>query len=259
MKYCLSARQPDTILKKADEIKIDMRDFRAIPEFLEKYPNKTLILEMKNDIPEDFSWDMIKTYSEISDFYCAASNIDQIQECKFRGIKFYYKFAINSFYELKALKDLGASYILITSPLIFNLEKVKEYEIPIRVTPNLAYEPYLPHADGIIGGWIRPEDIKIYGKYIDTFEFYAEELKKESALYHIYAENGYWHGNLNLLIDNLNCDFNNDILFDADNFAKRRISCDQKCTKGSLCHYCYEQLDEKYIRLYLDYKKKFDL
>ena len=32
MKYCLSARQPDSVLKKADEIKIELRDYRAIPE-----------------------------------------------------------------------------------------------------------------------------------------------------------------------------------------------------------------------------------
>ena len=45
MKYCLSARQQDSLLKKADEIKIELRDFRAIPEYIEKFPDKTLILE----------------------------------------------------------------------------------------------------------------------------------------------------------------------------------------------------------------------
>ena len=54
VKYCLSARQPDSVLKKADEIKIELRDFRAIPEYIEKFPDKTLILEFVNDCIEIF-------------------------------------------------------------------------------------------------------------------------------------------------------------------------------------------------------------
>ena len=37
MKYCLSARQQDSLLKKADEIKIELRDFRALPDYIDKY------------------------------------------------------------------------------------------------------------------------------------------------------------------------------------------------------------------------------
>ena len=59
MKYCLSARQPDSVLKKADEIKIELRDFKAIPDYVEKYADKTLILEFENMIPEEFNWELI--------------------------------------------------------------------------------------------------------------------------------------------------------------------------------------------------------
>ena len=96
----------------------------------------------------------------------------------------------------------------------------------MRAIPNLAYEPYLSHENGICGGWIRPEDTEVYGQYISVFEFYAPKmLEKESTLYHIYAENKKWPGNLNLLIDNLNYDFNNNALYDEDNFALRRMNC----------------------------------
>jgi multidrug efflux pump subunit AcrB len=62
---------------------------------------------------------------------------------------------------------------------------------------------------------------------IDTFEFYAPKaLDKEVAIYKVYAENKAWPGNLNLLIDNLNFDFDNRLLYDVENFAERRISCD---------------------------------
>ena len=202
MKYCLSARQPKSVLEKADEIKIELRDFKAIPDYIDNFSTKTLILEMENELPEKFSWQTIEMYSKKHEnFYCAVSNKNQITECKVRNIKFYYKYSVTSFYELDALKNLGASYVLIGVPLIFDLNNVARYEIPIRAIPNLAYEPYLEHENGICGGWIRPEDTKAYEKYIDVFEFYAPKmLEKEETLYHVYAENGYWPSNLNLLI-----------------------------------------------------------
>ena len=245
MKYCLSARQPHTILKKADEIKIELRDYRAIPDYIERYPDKTLILEFTNTIPEDFDWEVIAAYVDKmnGNFYCALSDLSIAPECYLRGIKFYYKYPTTSLFELKGLKELGVSYVLIGIPLIFNLKAVKSYGIPIRAIPNLAYEPYMEHKDGIIGGWIRPEDTDAYGEFIDVFEFYAPKaLEKEAAIFKVYAENKAWPGNLNLLIDYLNFDFDNRLLYDADGFAKRRMTCQQKCLSGKVCHYCDDQL-----------------
>lgn len=133
---------------------------------------------------------------------------------------------VTSFYELQALKELEVSYVLIGAPLIFNLDAVKNTNIPIRAIPHIAYEPYLPHKNGICGGWIRPEDVSAYEKYITVFEFRASKnLEKEATLYHIYGERGTWDGNLNLLIDNLNFNFDNRALYDEENFAIRRMNC----------------------------------
>ena len=83
MKYCLSARQPKTILKKADEIKIELRDFKAIPEYIEDYPDKTLILEFVNELPEDFNWEEIQAYADKmnGNFICALSDLSLNLEC----------------------------------------------------------------------------------------------------------------------------------------------------------------------------------
>ena len=83
MKYCLSARQPDSILKKADEIKIELRDYGAIPDYIDKYPDKALILEFINELPKDFNWDEIQAYSEKmnGNFYCALSDLSLVSEC----------------------------------------------------------------------------------------------------------------------------------------------------------------------------------
>ncbi len=44
MKFCLSSRQSEAYLQKADEIRVDFRDRNIIPELAEKYPDKTIIL-----------------------------------------------------------------------------------------------------------------------------------------------------------------------------------------------------------------------
>ena len=256
MKYCLSARQTDSILKKADEIKIELRDFRAIPDYIEKFPDKTLILEMENDLPEKFSWDFIESCSKKAfDFYCAASNKNQMIECNLRNIKFYYKYSVTSFYELEGLKEMGVSQVLIGIPLIFDLKSVSRYGLNLRAIPNIAYEPYVTHQNGICGQWIRPEDTDKYGEYISTFEFYAPKmLDKEATLYHIYAENKMWPGNLNLLIDFLDIDFNNQALFDEENFAERRMTCKQRCMSNKSCHYCVDQI--KFVDTIFKYRDK---
>lgn len=256
MKYCLSARQSDSFLSKANEIKIELRDFKAIPDYIEKFSTKTLILDMNDNLPEKFSWDLIEMYSnKFEEFYCAVGNKYQMNECRSRGIKFYYRYQVTTYYELEALKEMGVCQLLIGIPLIFDLENVSKYQLPLRVIPNIAYEPYLVHNDGICGQWIRPEDVEKYEKYISTFEFYAPKmLEKEQTLFHIYAENKTWPGNLNLLIDFLGVDINNQALYDEENFAERRMNCKQRCVSGKTCHYCFEQV--KFIDTIMKYRNK---
>ena len=79
--------------------------------------------------------------------------------------------------------------------------------------------------------------------------------EKESTLYHVYAEQKTWPGNLNLIIDELNCDFDNRLIYDEDNFAIRRMNCQQKCKSFGSCHYCVEQFQfPKTLKLYKQYK-----
>lgn len=236
-----------------------MRDFRAIPEYIEKYPDKALILELENELPKDFDWEVIKAYTEKlnGNFYCAVSNFTQIVDCEKAGTKYYYRYPANSLFEVNTFVGYGVSYILVGTPLMFNLKNVAKYSIPLRFMPNLAYEPYLYRKDGIIGGWVRPEDMDTYGKYLAVAEFYApKSLDQESALFHVYAENKTWPGNLNLLIEGLNINFDNRILYDADNFAIRRMECKQKCLNGKTCHYCEDQIlfVPKVLKKYSDYK-----
>ena len=79
-------------------------------------------------------------------------------------------------------------------------------------------------------------------------------LEKEATLYHVYAENGKWPGNLNLLIDFLNTDINNNALYDEEGFAEKRMSCKQRCMSNGTCHYCTDQV--KFIDTIYKYRKQ---
>ena len=46
MKYCVSSRQPISVLRNADEIKVEYRDRQKMLDFIEDLPDKTYILEI---------------------------------------------------------------------------------------------------------------------------------------------------------------------------------------------------------------------
>ena len=46
MKFCLRNRQESIYLMKADEIKVDFRDRRSIPDLIEKYPEFQLFIQV---------------------------------------------------------------------------------------------------------------------------------------------------------------------------------------------------------------------
>jgi len=102
---------------------------------------------------------------------------------------------------------------------------------------NKCMNGYMKRRDGVCGPYIRPEDIDTYAEFIEHFEFDADNsLQKEHTLYHVYAENKNWPGNLNLLLTYLNMDVDNrgfEVIpveeGDTKIFAHRRVNCGQRC------------------------------
>lgn len=257
MKYCLTSNQDNLTLSKADEIKLNSKDQLYLPILIEKFPNKNIIIEVKDKdfLLENFLLNNIK---DLRKLIIACDNYEQINICKNYNVKFYYKYSVTSFYELEALKDLGVCYILVGIPLIFDLKNVASYGIPLRAIPNIAYEPYLPHKDGICGQWIRPEDVEKYEKYINILEFYINgdnKIQKEATLFKIYAEDKNWPGNLSIIIDFLNYNVDNRLFYDENNLAERRMNCQMKCkTRPGACRYCENQF--KFEKILKNYTKE---
>lgn len=243
MKVCLSSQCSSAYLQKADEIKIKLKNRNRIIDYLEKYPEATIILSVR-ETPEDteVDWDEIKRIQILckDNFLFAVVNAYQVECCFRNNINYYLDRPINNYEDIYWLKKMNAKYILIEAPLFFDLKNVKEMcgdACALRICPNVAYYANgVPKENGLTGSWIRPEDIDSYNEFIDTIEFEDCGTRKEEALFRIYMEDKRWPSDLDLLITNLNKTFSNE--FAPGNFATMRQNCRQKCFSGSNCNFC---------------------
>lgn len=256
MKFCISSRQEKEYLLKADQIKVEYRDRDIIYDYIELYPNKTIILHLPK---EEVDLELIKSFSEKIDLICSLDNLYYAYKLKELNIKFFYSYPVSSYFELQGLKELGVCYAYIGMPLFFDLPNVIKIGVPLRAVPNVAYEAYIPRDSGICGQWIRPEDVEIYEKYIDVFEFHTEGLPQERALYRIYAEQKHWPGEMGDIITNFGeSDCLNRLVY--EDIAQIRISCKQKCQAGHPCDLCRKSVKfGDLVRRYAEAKKEKDL
>lgn len=241
MKYCLNSRQEHSYLQKADEIKVEFRDKNSILDLIEKYPDKTIIVMCYNDYT--INWNevyMWKTVSQNRIIMCLSSVVDA-NECRERNIPFYMGYPVKTFYELNALKDYGVCYVRLAEPLFFEMDKVKNVGIPVRVVPNVTYIDGVPRKDGVCGTWLRPEDIELYEEYVSVCEFEDCNEEKEQALFRIYAEQHKWPGTMSLLFTNFNHEGTNRMILPE--VAQKRLNCGQRCQSGGACKICYRAVD----------------
>ena len=252
MKYSLSCQHTLAALRQqADEIKIEYKDIQRIRDFATEDWNgtKDIVIEISNS--DEVDWSRLVVYQEVLNITiaCPVSIFPQARENNFT---YYWAYPVSTYYELRGLIDFGVSQILIEAPLTHDLVNLKlTTSLPIRMCANRCYNDYMPHANGIVGSYIRPEDISVYEQYVSTIEFDYSELSQELTLQKIYKK-GIWNGNLNLLINKLNYDIDNrgfelapTFLMDDDEtvtdklFAERRISCAQKCQRfPHSCNFC---------------------
>ena len=242
MKVCLHNSNTIEYLQKANEIKVPYYDHKALSDYFEKYPNADIILDLNIiygfDETDEQAWDEIRINQVLSQGHliCCVESLKQINKCKELNLKFYYGYPINSFYELHSLVDLGVCYVRLAPPLSHQLEEVSKFGVPIRAIPNVCYQNYLPHKNGIHGQWIRPEDLKIYEKYISVIEFEDCDQAKEQALYRIYIEDKEWPGDFDMLYTNFNYKGVNRLL--DNELGKIRMNCGQRCEMNNSCQLC---------------------
>lgn len=237
MLYCLSARQTKEYLAKANEIKVDYRDHEMILDLIKDYPAANIIISCKPDNLIDF--EKLGQYKKLTEQriiaeVASAKDFDQAAKV---GLEYYLGYPVTSFFELYALKDMGVCYVRLDNELFFQLDKVKNCGVPVRAVPNVAYIDGLRRENGILGTWIRPEDLEtIYGEYITAVEFEDSDRQKEQAMFRIYAEQKEWRGPFETLITNFNADGVNRMI--QSEVSKIRTTCAQRCLKTNTCNIC---------------------
>ena len=244
MKYCVSGRQPYSVLKLADEISVLYNDKDRINDFVEKLTDKSVILQLPPHEEKEFA--LWKMYDEKFNggFYVAIHDLNDAMVLYENDIKWYWPYPITSFYELQMVLAAGPSQIVLGAPLSFSLSVVNNLApvVKKRMVVNKAKPNYVPAVgrfEALVGQWVRPEDVAAYEPYIDVMEFDISgdnRLKKEETLLHIYKDNKFWPGDLGLIIDDLNIHVDNRAI--PDEFGERRINCEQKCERGGSCHFC---------------------
>jgi hypothetical protein len=259
MKFSLHLRTSSAqYLKKADEIVVEYRDRRAIPDYAKKYPNACIALEVTPDTQWDF--DEIKDYFILAReklILCLPDMRDErIALLKEAGIPFFWGYTITTFEELKALIAVGASQVRIGAPLFFQCDKLKKFDITKRVCANIANEGYLPYFDGVIGSWLRPEDVETYSDTFDIIEFADCKEHKEEALYRIYAEQKHWPGRVDMIISNIDTEAYNRMI--PTEFAEARKNCGQRCVSGGACRICYRLLHLANPELIREYQEAME-
>lgn len=236
MKYCMSGRQPFSVLKKADEIKVQFKDYQRILDFIEKIPDKTVIL----DVPKGETIDVnfCQMVHEKMNFVIAVEDLYYANIVRDCGFKWYWSYPVTSYYELNTIAAMNPEYILLGPPLCFDLEAVrKKTNAILRLIANVADVGYLPRENGIYGPWIRPEDVELYEEYVSVLEFRETDLSKEQTLLHIYQDNKMWPGNLNLLLMGFGVNVDNRAL--PEEIGSLRMKCGQRCMSRGTCNFCY--------------------
>lgn len=97
MKFCVSNRQSDTVLKKANEISVPFKDQDTIPDLALKNPGADIILRISADDVDEIDWDKFKKLSrELPIIFCT-EDITIDKKCKINNIPFYWAFPITSY------------------------------------------------------------------------------------------------------------------------------------------------------------------
>jgi len=157
------------------------------------------------------------------------------------GLKWFWKYPIQTYYDLEGLIELGASQVLVDAPLFFDLEKVNSCGIKVRVIPNQCYQSYIPRANGITGCWILPQHMYLYEKLIYMIEFTYINNIQLNRLIEVYKNDKKWIEDCAVLFKY----FDTHIMGGAipEDIAQARLNCKQKCATNGRCRLCERSIE----------------
>lgn len=157
-------------MRKCDEINVEYNDRNIIPTLVEQYPDKWI--KVNTHLVHNIDWKSIDTYNKLTQgkFIISLAFPEGAVECKERNIKFMLGTYIDTFDKLMAAKELGAYEALIGGAICFDIRRASKQGIKLRMCINQAQTDSIPRVNGVVGSWVRPEDLHMYDEFIDIAE-----------------------------------------------------------------------------------------
>ena len=246
MKSCIEWRKSFKYLPQIDQFNIDFRNKQIkLNKFLDIYAKSQRV---NIRLPEEYTKDdidlLIAAYQK---GYNIAVILPGQNLQKIISVPFYFSVPAYTWDRLLTYISLGVSDIFISGDLAFELDKVssiaKKENIKIRCYANIAQvdDNLNKYNDGFKQFFIRPEDVDIYGEYVDVIEFY-DSIEQQNVLYEVYFKDKEWNGKLREIIKGMDNQVNNYYILGKE-FAQRRIKCSRKCLKGERCQLCERTIE----------------
>ena len=237
MKYCLNSRLSPIYLKKADQIKVRFNDFKSLPQMIEEYSDKEIILSIPNPLGPEETKELRRLNKIAKSLILSFWYFPTFEERE--GFRFYTNYPVESFSEAKALINNGSEAIRIGSPLFFKIAEVAALQTQVRLVPNEPWLSVVPRDNGICGQWIRPEDLHYYDELLENavVEFDNCRIAEEEALYRIYAEEHSFSGSIDYIIHNIGSEALNRLM--PENLGPTRLHCGHRCQNSTpTCRVC---------------------
>lgn len=227
IKYKPKAKELDAFVEKYGTHRINFicedlefnRDFSIYQALKEKYPESNIVFCLKEyhkQIDEEFNKNNIPHY--------------------------YNQFATN-WDVFQGFLNLNVTDIFVAENLMFEAKNLslnaKKNGKSLRSFCNVC-ESAWDDTPSLKTFFVRPEDIFLYEEYIDTFEFYLNDVDatRVNTMYEIYAKDKKWFGRLDEIIIGYKGD--EDSRYIIPTFGEKRLNCQKKCMKGiePTCHIC---------------------
>ena len=247
--FCLNYYPSQKYIQDADELKIKYRrSDRTLPDFLEKYKNKIIIIDVSDFFEESDAQllkELYQEYKNIKVIFNFNNNIYLSRVRKYE-IPYFFSDPVTTIDQLHGFLNYHPTDMYICEELGFSLEKISKLlhdnNVRIRVYPNICQSSF-PETPSIKTFFIRPEDISAYSAFVDVFELISDESRQQT-LFKIYKQEK-WFGKLKDLIPTFKGELDSKYILSS--FGEIRSKCGKRCMyqpdRCSICNRFLELAD----------------
>ena len=239
--FCLNYYPSQKYIQDADELKIKYRrSDRTLPDFLEKYKNKIIIIDVSDSFEENDAQllkELYQKYKNIKVIFNFNNNIYLSRVRKYE-IPYFFSDPVTTIDQLHGFLNYYPTDMYICEELGFSLEKISKLlhdnNVRVRVYPNICQSSF-PETPSIKTFFIRPEDISAYSAFVDVFELISDESRQQT-LFKIYKREK-WFGKLKDLIPTFKGELDSKYILSS--FGEIRSRCGKRCMyQSDRCSIC---------------------